>query len=173
MPTKPFLIFEYILSVLKKYDTLRKQYEKKEDLRVIDIRYNQWDECILKIQVTGKATVFDCTPKEIAEDDAVLGKFSTRDIRTISYLATQEITKPQYKVLAQDLQENTDKVIFKLSKHGSPQHTKKSAEEIALDKQLLNQLSQKNAYMIGYTVGIEQMLKEKKEIERLKKQLLF
>ncbi len=171
MPIRSFLLTEYFTFLLKRYDVFRKKQEDQEIFRIISIRDNLWDECLFKIQVVGKATVFDCAPQEIAGNDNFLESFSKKDIRTIVYFATQEIKKPRYRLLTQDVQENLKKIVFKLSQYGSPQFIEKTAEQISLDKALLRQLSQEDAHVVGYTVATEQIIREKSEMEALKKKV--
>jgi hypothetical protein len=112
MPIRPFLWIEYLTIVLKKYDVFRKKLESQDRFRILNIKDNRWNECLFKIQVIGKSTVFDCSPQEIAGNDQFLEGFSKKDIRTIVYFATQEIKKPRYKLLTQDVQENRSIKIY-------------------------------------------------------------
>jgi hypothetical protein len=168
MSTKPNSLIEYFGWLLKKYHELQQQIQKQDAFRIVEIKHNKTNECIIKVQIIGKATIFDCTPQEIAANDQLIEGFSKKDIRTITYFATQEIKKPKYKILLQEFREGLGKIIFKLGMRGSAEPVEKTAEQITLDKEFLNKLTQEDAHLVGYTTATEQMLREKEEREKLK-----
>lgn len=166
MSTKPSSFFEYFFLVQKMYEQLRKFNQQKDCFRIIDIKNNQRSECILMIQIIGKATVFEITPQEIVTNDQLLEGFSKQDIRTITYFATQRIKMPNYKILIQEFNADLTTMTFKIGKPGSSEYFFKSANQISLDKDLLNQLTQEDAHRVGYVVAMEQYMREKEELQK-------
>lgn len=170
MLNKHLSFSEYFISLLKKYQELHKKVYRQESFRIVEIISNQDEECIFKIQLIGKNVLFEFSPQEIAGNDQMLEGFSKKDIRTITYHATKEIEKPQYKILSQEFQEETNKTIFKIRKHGSTTSIEKTANQLSLSKELLNQLTQEEAHMVGYVTASEKVANEKAEIEALQKE---
>jgi hypothetical protein len=171
MSARPSSIFEYLNWLLKKYHEIQQQTQRADAFRIVEIKHNKLNECVVKVQMIGKATVFECTPHEIVANDQVLEGFSKKDIRTLTYFATNEIRKPKYKILVQEFSDVLNKIKFKLGMRGSAEPVEKTAEQISLDKELLNKLNAEDAHLVGFTTATEQMLKEKEEMEKLKKVL--
>ncbi|HVV68480.1 MAG TPA: hypothetical protein VHE99_05545 [Gammaproteobacteria bacterium] len=61
------------------------------------------------------------------------------------------INNPKYKILAQHLSEQQDKMLFALRKKGQKNVIIKTADEIMKEKDILNNLKAEDAQMIGYT----------------------
>jgi len=168
MNVKPSHLIEYFNWILRKYQEIQQPYTP-DSFRIVDITHNKNGKCILKVQVIGKASIFECTPQEVASNDQLLEGFSKKDIRTITYFATQEIKKPKYKILIQEFRESLNKMIFKLSAPSSAEPIEKTAEQISLDKDLISKLNAEDAHLVGYTTAAEQASREKEEMERLKR----
>lgn len=171
MNTKSSSLLEYFNWVLKKYQELQQHTHQSDAFRIAEVKHNKADECIIKIQLIGKSTIFECTPNEIVANDQILEGFSKKDIRTLTYFATQEIKKPKHKILVQEFCETLNKIKFKLGMRDSKKPIEKTAEQISLDKELLNNLNAADAHLIGYTTAIEQMVREGDEMESLRKQV--
>ncbi len=164
MSIKPSSFMDYFFQIQKKYEELRNLYNNQEYFRIINIKHNSQNECTIVIQIVGKATFFETTPQEIVANDKLIEGFSKKDIRTITYFATQEIKKPTFKILVQEFNDNLNKMTFKIGKRGSSQAIEKTASEITLDKPLLNQLTPEDALKVGYAIASEQHLKEREYI---------
>lgn len=155
----------YFLALCNKIHELQKSTQ--DAFRIVSIINNELGEKLFKIQIIGKSAIFEATPQEIARNDVLLEGFSKKDVRIIIYYATQEIAKPTYKILVQDFEEATNKTVFKLGKRGEPNPLKKTADEISLDKNLLNQMTQQDAHMVGYMTAMEYISTEKEVIKKL------
>jgi hypothetical protein len=169
---KEALRTNYFFSLFKKLQELQQFIQTQNLFRILSIEKNASDEYFFKIQLIGKSTVFDAAPRELAESDILLEGFSKKDVRIITYYATKEIAQPQYKVLVQEFEDKTHKTLFKLGRRGESSPLEKTAAQISLDKELLKQISQEDAHMVGYTTAMESMQKEKEAIKKLNCQLI-
>jgi len=77
------------------------------------------------------------------------------------------IHAPKYKILAQRLSETNDKTIFALRKKADGEVIVKTADEILKEKEILHNLCILDAHSVGYSLGIENILREKEEKMRL------
>lgn len=135
--------------------------------RVVRIEKNKHNDYEVAIQIIGKNTFFKMKPEKILADDKMTDLFSPRDIRTLTYLGYLDINSPKYRILAKRLSEGDNKMLFALIKKGDKIPTVKTASEISQEQDILSQIDQKDAHMIGYTAASEAMLDEKLEKERL------
>ena len=139
--------------------------------RVASIDRDEAGEYSVVIQMVGKAVAYTVKPETLLADDKMVDLFSPRDIRNLTYLGYLGMNAPKYKILAQQLSENCDQMIFALHKKGDKKHSVVTAQEISSDEEILKNLSQKEAHMIGFAAATEQMTDEKKQKEALLKQL--
>lgn len=169
MNSKTSLFAEYFNWIFKKYQSLQQHtLAATETFRIADIKQNKNGEYTLQVQIIGKATFFECTPHEIVTNDHLLEGFSKKDIRAITFYATQKIKKPKYKILVQEFCENINKIVFKLGKQDSNEQINKTADEISLDKEMISKLNSEDAHLIGFTTAAETALREKAEMEKLR-----
>ena len=136
--------------------------------RVIKVQKDTNGENILDIQVINKSTIFKCTAKEIVAQDQLLECFSKSNIRAITYLATQELLKPKNKIIGYEYNIEIDKTLLKIVHNGSDKLIKITADKIANNSELLKDFNQEDAHKAGYLMAIEQMILEKKAIEKHK-----
>ena len=141
-------LFGYAAWLLKKYSDQQNIY------RVVEIKQSSGCHYKLAIQIIGKSTVVECTPHEIVANDQMLEGFSKKDIRAITFFACEQSKKPKYKVVMQEFCDTFNKILFKLKKHDSDEIVLKTAGQISLDKNLINDLSQEDACSISYTAGL-------------------
>lgn len=139
--------------------------------RVASIDQDQSGEYSVTIQMIGKAVAYTIKPEELLADDKMVDLFSPRDIRNLTYLGYLGMNAPKYKILAQQLSENCDQTIFAIHKKGDKKHSVVTAKEISANEEILKNLSQKEAHMIGFAAATEQMMTEKQQKETLLKQL--
>lgn len=170
MANRPSAIAEYLELMLKWYQLVNKHMQERSNYRLVDILYDSEGDASLKVQIVGRTTVFECRASEIAVNDNFLEGFSKKDIRTITYLATREISRPKISILAQEIKQIVNQVVFKLSRKGSKETISKTAIELSQDKGLLNQLSPEDAHLVGYVSAGEKIKLEKQEMERLKQE---
>src|SRR5262245_11529752 len=86
--------------------------------RLVEINHTKTDEYIVTVQMINKNFVFETRPEEILANDALVDQFSPRDVRALTYLGYLSLNNPKYKILAQRLSEEQDKMLFVLRKNG-------------------------------------------------------
>ena|SRR3990167_3522272 len=153
-------IFEYTVWLLKNNNALQ-QAKENNIYRIIEIKQSTYDQHKIIIQVIGKSTIIECSPQEIVAEDRLLEGFSKKDVRTITFLACDQIKKPKYKIIMQECCGVFNKILFKLKKFDGKEIVSKTADQISLDKNLLSSLSREDACSICYTAGYEQSSVEK------------
>lgn len=139
--------------------------------RLEKISQTETDEYIVTVQIINKAVVFQTKPEEILANDRLVDQFSPRDVRALTYIGYLSMNNPKYKILAQRLCEQQDKVLFALRKKGDKKVIIKTADEILKEKDILHSLHAQDAQTIGYTIATENMLDEKKQKNQLKNQI--
>jgi hypothetical protein len=144
---------QYAGWLLKNYSEYRKL--SADIYRIAEIKQTKTNEKVIVIQVIGKSVVFESTPKEIIMDDRLLEGFSKKDIKTISYLAFKPTAIPQYKIVVQEFCEKINRVLFKLKSNDETATVEKTADEIFLDKSLIDGLSGVDAKTVSYMAGYE------------------
>lgn len=138
--------------------------------RVVLIEKGKQGNYIAVVQVIGKASIFKLSPEEILADDKMTNQFSPTDIRTLTYLGYLGINTPKYEILAKRLSEKDNKMLFALHKKGDKFTQVKNANEISKNKEIIKQMNQEDAHMIGYVVATERLSQENMEKEKLRKQ---
>lgn len=148
------LIFQ-IINWFKSYQQAYEKINPPAYYRIIDIHKNQKHETRLTVQRIGKATVFECSPISIAQDEQLHESFSKADVRTITFLAQQALTAPKYAIVAQLFED--EHTVFRLQKIGMSDYIEKSASDITKDKQIMASLSSSDAHMVGYVDASEKV----------------
>ena len=138
----------------------------KPSYRVASIEKNKHGDFEVIIQLIGKAATFKMKPEEVLADDKMTDQFSPRDVRTLTYLGYLDINTPKYRILAKRLSEKDNRMVFAVHKKGEKNLQVKTASEISQDEEIIKQIDQQDAHMIGYTAASEAMLYEKREKER-------
>lgn len=131
--------------------------------RVAEVEKTEQDEFVVVVQMITKSITFRMKPEEILASDKLVNQFSPSDIRTLTYLGYLGINSPKYKILAKQLSENDEKLIFALKKRGNKKVIVKTAEQILNEKEILESLDAKDANLVGYTVASESALSEKRQ----------
>lgn len=157
----------YLRWLLAQYQL--QQQTKQDAYRIVD-QETENGETRLTIQVIGKSITFKAKPEELAADDQIMERFSRKDVRTITFYACHAEKRPRARIVFQEFREKLNKMIFGIRKPHSETIIEKTAAQISLDKNLLNQMSQEEAHLIGYTTATEQMVLEKAQLEKLKSQ---
>jgi hypothetical protein len=139
--------------------------------RVISVSLDENESYIATVQLVGKGQIFIVKPEEILSDDEMTCSFSQKDIRMLTYLGYLTVNSPKYKILAQRLSEQDNKVLFAVLKRGEKVPTIKTAVEISSNSEIIESLDQKDAHMIGYTVGTELMQREEMQKNEIRKSL--
>jgi len=122
------------------------------------------------IQVINKNITLKMQPEEILANDSLTDQFSPRDIRTLTYLGYLGINSPKYSILAQRLSGQDNRFIFAIKdKQDDTMHIK-TAAEISADQEVLNQLHQRDAHLVGFVSATEALLQEKQQKQTLIKQ---
>jgi len=161
-------VLEYFSYMIGQYHEMQRKTQRDNIYRIVEMHAKPEGGCSFTIQVIGKNLTFKSTAHEIAADDEMLEGFSRQDVRTITYFACQELTKPKYKILVQEFCQQFNKMIFSLKKHDSEKTMQKTAEEISNDKKLLKELSYEEAHLIGYTAASEKIAVERQQQYQIK-----
>jgi hypothetical protein len=162
---KMTLLFEYAGWIFKKYNELQNQ--PCDIYRIIEVKQSAGKYKVV-IQLIGKSIFFEYTPQEIVTNDRMLEGFSKQDIRNITYLACESIKKPKYKIVMQQFCFHFNKMLFQLKKCNSNEVIMKTANQISLDKNLINSLSHEDVQSISYIAGYEHSLGEKNDMDTAK-----
>lgn len=154
MPAKIQSLIDHVAFILKKY-RLQENGQQNNIYRIVEIKKSHHGQSKLIIQVIGKSSVFECTPQEIVAVDCLLEGFSKKDVRAITYLACEQIKQPKYKIVMQEFCEKFNKMIFKLKASENESPVIKTANQIVMDKNLINNLSKEDVNSISYIAGYE------------------
>lgn len=158
-------------SICKAVTDLVKENPIVYPYRVISIDMDEHENCIARVQIVGKGHIFKAKPEEILSDDDMTCSFSQKDIRMLTYLGYLSVNSPKYKILAQRLSEQDNKILFAILKRGEKKPTIKTADQISSDNNIIQNLTQRDAQMIGYTLATEQILSEQKSKQECRQSL--
>ncbi|MHB1947208.1 MAG: hypothetical protein ACYCQI_03735, partial [Gammaproteobacteria bacterium] len=92
-------VFEHVGLILKKYN--EQQQVHQNIYRIHEVKQSP-SGCKLAVQVIGKSSIFESTPQEIVKVDRLIEGFSKKDVRTITYLACDQLKNPAYKIVVQE-----------------------------------------------------------------------
>ncbi len=137
--------------------------------RVIEIFQDEHEDYFATIQLTGKNQVMQMKTEDILSNDSLTDSFSPRDIRTLTYLGYLSINSPKYRILAQRLSEKDSRLLFAVQEKGKSTVTMKTADEISNDKEVIHNLDQKDAHLVGFAKGSENIVNEKRQLEQARK----
>jgi len=149
--TKITTAIELALILIKKLSE-QLQAQSKDIYRVVDVKHTSGGYKVV-IQIIGKSVVLEMTPHEIVVSDHLIEGFSKKDIRTISYYASDQIKEPRYQISSQELQNNN--ILFKLKEKGSNDLIVKTAQQITLDSEIISGMSISDVQTISYAAGYE------------------
>lgn len=141
----------------------------KATYRVLSVEQNETEDYIATIQCIKKTLTFKMKPEEILADDDMTDRFSPRDVRALTYLGYLGINSPKYRILAKQLSQN-DQLLFVVHKKGEKNAAYKTAKDISSDKEMLKNLDQQDAHMVGYLSASESI--EKEQEQKIKAQLI-
>ena len=139
--------------------------------RIVEIIQEEDEEYSVKIQMINKSMIFTAKPEEILAKDEVIDQFSPRDVRTLTYLGYLSKNSPKYKILAHRLLENDHRVVFILKGKGNKKIISKTVKELQEEKNIVNNMSSKDAQIVGYAIASESAVDEKNNKEISRKQL--
>lgn len=161
---------EKVKKVFKQLRELNKKNCYTPSYRIAEIFQDDEGDYFVQVQIISKSLAFKAKPEELLAKDNIVDQFSPRDVRTLTYLGYLGINSPKFKILAQRLSENNDKLIFAIKKKGHDKLIVKTADEIVKEKEILESLRPEDAHLVGYTFATENVLEEKKQKEMLKNQ---
>lgn len=160
---------EKVNQVFKKLRELNKKDCYTPSYRVAEIFQDDEGNYMVQVQIISKSLSFKAKPEELLAKDNIVDQFSPRDVRTLTYLGYLGINSPKFKILAQRLSENNDKLIFAIKRKGHDKLIVKTAEEIVKEKEILENLRPEDAHLVGYTFATENVLNEKEQKNLLNK----
>lgn len=140
--------------------------------RVVDIETDENENYAAVIQMVNKSLVFRMLPEEILADDALTDAFSSRDIRTLTYLGYLGVNSPKYKILAKKLSEQDSRLLFAIKEKGKSKPIVRSFDELQNDVNFITSLDQKDAHMLGYVSAAEQEKQKSQQKAALLEQVL-
>lgn len=149
-------VSEYLTCFLKNCNN--ETANQQNIYRIVVVKKCTPEQIKLIVQIIGKSIAVEFTPQEVVANDQLLQGFSKTDIRTITWLACQQVSKPKYKIVMQEFCDGLKEILFKLKKRDSEEVVCKTAGQITLDKNLIKNLSQENVCCISYAAGYEQSL---------------
>jgi len=160
-------IIEYIAWLYKQ--NIEMQKATGSIFRIVNTEIDKSGVPVLDVQVINKSTIFRCSAKEIAAQDQLLECFSKSDVRAITYLATKELLKPKNKIVSFEYNANSEQTILRVKNIESDEVKSITVDKILANSDYLNNFSQEDAHRAGYLMAAEQMILEKKAIEKLKR----
>lgn len=166
---KNSIFSKYFAWVIKNFQELQKQNQLAIAYRIVGINKKNHQ---LTIQVIGKNSTFKAFPHEIAADENLINYFSPKDVLFITYDIYKKNTRPKYKILAKDFCASFNKMIFSIGADKNKLKTQKTAAELSANEKLLNQLSQKEAMLIGYTAASEKFMHDTIEKRKLHNKII-
>ena len=129
--------------------------------RIVEI-FQEDDEYTVLMQVINKSVTFHAKPDKLLADDDFVNGLSPTDVRTLTYLGYLTINQPQYKILAQKLSAK-DGDLFVVKKRGENKPILKTATEVNREVDMVSQMSAKDAKLVGYTLAMSDVVREKME----------
>jgi hypothetical protein len=154
-------------NTFKKLSELNKKDSYTPSYRVAEIFQDEEGDYMVQVQIISKSLAFKARPEELLAKDNIVNQFSPCDVRTLTYLGYLGINSPKFKILAQRLSENNDKLIFAIKKKGHDKLIVKTADEIVKEKDILENLKPEDAHLVGYTFATENVLEERKQKKTL------
>jgi hypothetical protein len=162
-------ITEYVSWLLKEYQKIKNSHSEMAIYKLIEVKENKNDGVVLVVQLNGTATIFQTTPEEVLADDALTEKFSSKDIRSITYHACQHMAKPKSRIALKRFCQKLNKIVFGIKHFNKEQIEEKTAKDISLDKNLINNLSSEDAHLIGFMTANEDQININQEKALLQK----
>lgn len=154
---------QQIGSWFKAYQQAYEKINPPTIYRLLDVKEKQENEYILTVHVVGTAQSFQCPALEVVKDDRLLEGFSKQDVRNISYYAQQTLNANKKYAIANQVMDG-EKTRFRLIKLNEDKYIEKTAQEIALDEDLVKSISSNDAMTVGYVDALERL----SEIDKLK-----
>ncbi|MFT3741532.1 MAG: hypothetical protein QM752_02495 [Gammaproteobacteria bacterium] len=159
-------LMESFKKIIKQLAIVKKILLPVQKYKLIEIIIEK-DEYFALIKLIKRNIIFRMKPEEILSKDSLVDKFSSIDIRTLTYLGYLEINKPAYKILEKKLSLDNDKIIFTLGKKNSKKIITKTADQIFREKDIVLNLNSEDSRIIGYTIASESILAENHQKETI------
>lgn len=158
----------FISKILQQYMQLKQELQQQQAYKIVGKETSEDGKLLLTVQLSGKSVTFKATADEILADDNLVECFSSKDVRTMTYLACEKkFNKPKNKIVFRDFCIKLNQMIFGVKKPGSEEINSKTAAEISADKDLLNDLEAKDAHMVGYMAASELEAKHSQQKDQL------
>ena len=123
-------------------------------LRIVEVNHeNKRAEPTFKIQLVGKNYFVEKSLTEILSHPNILEAFSRKDVETLVRLQTQWELMPKVTLKAHYSKDGSTKVVLEDAKGKSMTET---VENLGKNKELLKNLSAKDAYLLGFLNGSEE-----------------
>jgi hypothetical protein len=168
-PRENFLI-AIIQKLIHEYKTLRDNLLRNKLLKIIEISKlsSLPGESEFIIQIANKKCALRMTAAQLIQDNYNLADFSDYHAELVRQAAQGKLIQflkltnpdPLYKIIAKKLDRQSNQYIFILE-NKERLRFERTAEEISKEKDILLHLDWTDIYDIGYTNGMEGILKEK------------
>lgn len=159
---------KYISSLFSLVNELKNDVANRVSYKIFEITVDEQKKTVLKIHVAGKQELISCYPEDIVAHDGFLEGFSKKDVRTITYFATQELHCPSLEIIEQQIESNTNETLFGLNNKKNGEILVKSASELSRNSSLIKKLAPLDAHLIGYAACSESFEREAKELKMFK-----
>jgi hypothetical protein len=97
---------------------------------------------------------------DIIIDDQFIEGLDKKSIRTLTFIATVEMLKPDYSITVQQMTNEVDEYLLEIKSRNNQTTLRKSPSEISKDKQILAKFDPVEANRIGYLAGVRETVKE-------------
>lgn len=167
-PRENFLM-SLINKLISEYKTLINHFHMKP-FKIVEILSLSTipGETKFAIQISHKYSIFPLTAAEILQQDFDLNDFSNfhaemirkaGEGKLVDFLKLSDI-EPTYKIASKRLDSGLKKYVFTIENKEGNSFTR-TAQELSNDKNLISNIGLEDSYDIGYTQGVESVLKEK------------
>lgn len=129
------------------------------------------EEDRLIMRVVGTHTNVPLTPLEIYNDDELIKGFSPSDVKIIATLALSCKCNAKYELLLQEFRGNLDDYFMVYGTKGLVKKLRISVDDLSKNMELIDGFSPQDAFKIGRAFAENQIRKEKKLINAMKKLL--
>lgn len=149
--------YQWFIVIFKKFleDGLAKEYCQVVEL--YECNKTGLTKAILKISERHVIEKYVC---EIVIDNEIVDMLDHKAIRTLTYLATMEQTKPEWSIVSMSSQDSLDEYILEILSSKSKELIKKTPSELSKNKNIIKKFSSIDANRIGYLAGISDTVKE-------------
>jgi len=180
------VVADYVNWVFKQYKELKKNIADTPPLKIIDFNYSDKENSfVFTVQIHEKNVFTKFKLDYLIEDKTIMEKFSLEDIQLIKAVAEKKIFHQNSNAKNIDIKEtsklkgkifdreNKKNLFVVVNNENGVEFVKRMyAEEISQDKNKLHSFNKDDIYEISHAEGAESILLEKKELDKLRNELV-